>query len=153
MHDQRRMRTARRESTAVNPARTTILLADDDDECRSLLKKELVREGYDVVEATDGIQALELLSMAADGHGDVPDVVVLDVCMPGYSGLGVLKLMRRFAHLPPTLLITGFADLSVDLIAKSLGAVRVFHKPLDLDEVLAAVRDAAINGAAESSAT
>jgi DNA-binding response OmpR family regulator len=115
----------------------TVLLADDDDAFRQTLHKVLVGEGYDVIDVSDGASALELLAEAADGQRDEPDAVILDVMMPGCSGLGILTVMRRFARRPPTLLMTAFSDPSVDVIARRLGAHRVFHKPIDLDAVLA----------------
>jgi CheY-like chemotaxis protein len=124
-------------------ARARILLADDDELFRATLREELVEQGYEVIETSNGAEALEELARAADARGAVPDVLVLDVCMPGLSGLGVLDIMRRFPQQPPTLLITGFADKSIDVFASRFGAYRVLRKPVDLDEVLAAVVDAA----------
>ncbi|HSO33511.1 MAG TPA: response regulator [Labilithrix sp.] len=140
-----RRRGAREFATSA-PA--TIFLVDDDDSFRRLLAKQLVAHGYAVVEAGDGAAALEWLAITADGEGTPPDVVVLDVSMPGYSGLGILKAMRGFAARPPTLIITGFRDSSVDVLARNLGAARVLHKPVDLDDVLDAVLDAILRRSA-----
>jgi CheY-like chemotaxis protein len=124
-------------------SRATVLLADDDAGFRLPLRKVLVQQGYDVIDFGDGASALELLAEAADGKRPVPDVVLLDVMMPGCSGLGVLSVMRRFAHRPATFVMTAFADPSVDIVAKRLGARRVLHKPVELDDVLAALEDVA----------
>jgi DNA-binding response OmpR family regulator len=121
-------------------APATVLLADDDDDFRLPLRKLLVQEGYDVIDVADGAMALELLAEAADGKRTTPDIVLLDVMMPGCSGLGILSAMRRFEHRPTTLLLTSFADASVDVVARRLGAARVFHKPIDVDDVLASLR-------------
>jgi DNA-binding response OmpR family regulator len=123
------------------PAR--ILVADDDDTFRGALGDALAQAGYEVVEVADGDAALETLAAAADGLAPAPDVVVLDVMMPGYSGLGILKVMRRFAQPPPTLLVTAFADRSLDVLAKNLGAIDVLRKPVAIDDVLCAVLEAA----------
>lgn len=134
-------------STAVDvnamTTRATVFIADDDAVFRSILRKELHGLGYDVCEASDGAQAIEVLALAADGLAAYPDVVLLDVCMPELSGLGVLRMMRRFKNPPPTFLLTGFADPSVDVVAHNLGATRLFHKPIDLEELVSAVLDAA----------
>lgn len=127
-----------------------VFLADDDEVLRLVLREELLAHGYAVEDVGDGARALELLSMAADGLAPVPDVVILDVRMPGYSGLGVLNVMRRFARRPPTLLLTGVPDRSIDILGRTLGAYRVLHKPIELCEVLAAVRDAASSMMARS---
>ena len=113
-----------------------ILLADDDDLFRSALRPVLEEEGYAVLETSNGVETIELLAAAADGDGPVPDVLVLDVCMPGYSGLGVLSALRRFTERPRTLLVTGFGDPSIQSFASRLGALRVFRKPVDLDDLL-----------------
>lgn len=124
------------------PTPLTVLVADDDDSCRSTLQKVLVEEGYAVIAVADGASALELLAAAADGLRARPDAVILDVMMPGCSGLGVLSLMRRFSPRPPTFLMTAFDDPSVDVVARRLGSARVFHKPIEVDDVLAALKSA-----------
>jgi DNA-binding response OmpR family regulator len=133
-------------SSAVVQRPPTVFLADDDDLFRGLLKEELVAHGYAVEDVSDGAQALELLSMSADGLSAAPDVVVLDVRMPGYSGLGVLNVMRRFAKRPPTLLLTAVSDPSIDVLARTMGALGVLHKPVDLVAVLSAIDHAALLG-------
>jgi len=127
--------------TLTTPA--NVLLADDDDSFRKTLREVLEEEGYAVTEASNGIEAIELLASAADGQRAVPDVVVLDVCMPGYSGLGVLSVMRRFRDRPRAIVVTGFTDPSVKTFAKRLGAVRVVPKPVDLDLLLSEIMAAA----------
>lgn len=109
-----------------------VLIADDDDDCRAILRRALEVEGFDVIEVSHGDEALEALARAADHLTRVPDAVILDVCMPGYSGLGILRVMRRFPSRPPTFVVTGFTDPSVETFARNFGAVRVFTKPVDL---------------------
>jgi len=127
------------QARGVPLAPSTVLLADDDDSSRRALRSVLEDEGYGVLETSTGVETLELLASAADGHAPIPDVLVLDVCMPGYSGLGVLAVMRRFSERPRVIVVTGLRDPSVETFAKRLGAVRVLHKPIDLDELLAEV--------------
>ena len=119
-----------------------ILLADDDDDFRGAVRDALVAKGCTVIDTGDGQRALEALADAAGGGVRVPDVVVLDVRMPGCSGLGVLSAMRRLSRRPRTILVTGFRDPSIQLVADRLGAARVLFKPVALDEVLSAVREA-----------
>jgi CheY-like chemotaxis protein len=131
----------RRPPVQADPA--SILLADDDASFRKTLRGVLEEEGYAVTEAANGIETMEMLASAADGDRPVPDVVVLDVCMPGYSGLGVLSVMRRFHERPRAIVVTGNTDPSVQGFARRLGAVRVVHKPIDLDLLLAEILAAA----------
>lgn len=132
--------------TAIAPARATVFLADDDDAFRGALREALVGSGYDVQEASDGATALALLASAADASQPAPDVVVLDVRMPGCSGLGVLNAMGKLPVMPPTLLVTGFRDPSINVVAERLGVFRVLLKPLEVDQVLGAVLEAAQKG-------
>jgi CheY-like chemotaxis protein len=141
--DDRNELRAPREPRATKAPGATILLADDDHVLRRALREELEAKGYDVSEAPDGASALELLAAAADGGVAMPDVLVLDVRMPGLSGLGVLEAMRRLPRPPVTIVVTGFVDRSIQVFASRFGARRVLHKPVDLDELLGAVLDAA----------
>jgi CheY-like chemotaxis protein len=130
----------------VVPTAATVLLADDDDGFRRTLRQVLEEEGYAVMEASNGVETIELLASAADGQRPVPDVLVLDVCMPGYSGLGVLSVIRRFEERPRAIVVTGMVDPSVRAFAKRLGAVFVMAKPIDLDRLLSEVLAAAKPG-------
>lgn len=140
----RQTQTESESRAKARAGRVTVLLAEDDELFRGLVAEQLTDHGYDVIEVADGVEAIEALASAADGGRDVPDVVVLDVCMPECSGLGVLHVMRRLGARPPTVLMTGFRDRSVDMLATNLGAVRVLHKPFDPGDVLSAVLDAAL---------
>ena len=66
--------------------------------------------------------------------------------MPGCSGLGVLSAMRKLPLMPPTLLVTGFKDRSVNVLAERLGVFRVLFKPVEVDDVLTVVVEAARQG-------
>ncbi|HEX3662446.1 MAG TPA: response regulator [Acidobacteriaceae bacterium] len=79
------------------PEKAVILIADDRASSRELLRTVLQRAGYDVLEAEDGEQAL---AQARSGH---PDLILLDLQMPGLDGFGVLAELRadpRFKELP-----------------------------------------------------
>ena len=73
----------------------TVLVADDDEDLRSLLAETFRADGYRVIEAHDGAELLEHLRAGLAGSGTHPDVVVTDVLMPKLSGLGVLDALRR----------------------------------------------------------
>ncbi len=122
----------------MNPP--TILVADDDDDVREAICTLLAGDGYRVIERADGAATLELLAEAADGKRAVPDALLLDFCMPEMSGIGVLRVLRKFGTRLPTILVTAFPDPSVDTFARNAGAVKVLHKPVEGTEVLNAVR-------------
>jgi DNA-binding response OmpR family regulator len=123
-----------------------ILLAEDDREMRSLLAWTLEDNGYEVVEAENGLELVRCLSsVLVDGESGRPhseyDVIVSDVRMPGMTGLEVLKSLRKRDHLTPIILITAFGDEETHAEAKRLGAAMI-DKPFDTVDLLAAVRRA-----------
>jgi CheY-like chemotaxis protein len=111
-------------------------VADDDADLRQVLVQLLEHKGYNVVEAGDGGAALEYLAGAADGDGAMPDAILLDFAMPELSGIGIIRTLRRFVCVPPTILMTGFPDIHVDAFAHAVGIETILHKPLDAEQLL-----------------
>ncbi len=113
-----------------------ILVVDDDPGQRSLLQSYLAGNGFEIVLADSGESALEKLSSGKF------DMLISDVRMPGLSGLETLRLVRaQFASLP-VLLVTAYADIREAVVAMRDGALNYLAKPIDLDELLASVRQA-----------
>ena len=129
-------------ATGKEQARATVLIADDNEDHRQTLAAILAGEGYEVIEAANGVEALELLALAADGKRRRPDVLLLDFCMPGLSGIGLLRVLRRFARVPPSILVTAFPDKSVETFARNAGAMRVLRKPLNAQEICQSATEA-----------
>ncbi len=119
----------------LNPPR--ILLADDDNDLRELLASVLRMDGYEVVEARDGIELLDHIgsTMVAGGSGEPVDLIVSDIRMPGWSGMQILSGVRRTDWAIPVVLITAYGDRDTDEEADRLGAAAVFRKPFDLDDL------------------
>ena len=105
---------------------------------RALLRHTLEEDGFVVVEASDGAELLQL--MAAQGGNEV--VVVTDVRMPSFSGLGVLRVLRQAEWMGPVILITVDPTPAVVSDAAQWGAV-LFCKPFDIDDLRTAVANAA----------
>ena len=124
--------------------RSTVLVADDDEDMRALVAAVLRADGYDVVEACDGAELLTRLEEAIDNPGARPDVVITDIMMPKLSGLGVLDALRRAQVHFPVLLMTVLADASVHIVARRLGALGVLRKPFDMDDLRTAVVNACL---------
>jgi CheY-like chemotaxis protein len=122
-----------------------VLVADDDDDLRALIAEALRTDGHDVIEARDGADLLGRLDDAVVGGKRVPTVIVTDVLMPNLSGLGVLSILRRARWDIPVILMTALADDSVLTVARRLGAVTLFRKPVDVDGLRAAVRSATLS--------
>jgi two-component system response regulator AtoC len=115
-----------------------ILVADDDAAIRGVLREFLEDEGYVISEAENGPQVLEALNGSDEGH---PDLVLMDVRMPGQSGFDVLREARRSPteHLP-IIIMTAYGTSNVAIEAMQLGAYDYITKPFDLDDVLITVQ-------------
>jgi two-component system response regulator MprA len=112
---------------------TTILVVDDDPKICSVLRRGLRFEGYDVHVAEDGPQALEI------ARQEPPDLVLLDVMLPGMDGLEVCRRLRRGTSMP--ILMLTARDAVPDRIAGlDSGADDYLVKPFDFDELLARIR-------------
>ena len=126
------------ESTERQPesdtARATILIGDDDPSLRELIRAVLGPQ-YRFIEAADG---REVLAVARDLR---PDLIVLDVMMPGLSGIEVLDELRADAELSttPVVVITAWSHAEVD--AWTAGADRFVSKPFDPDDLSSAVEE------------
>jgi len=121
-----------------------ILVVDDDNLMRELLKAILKAEGFTVVgEARDGQGALQQVERLG------PDVVCLDVNMPGMSGLDVLKRIQNVAPGTKVVMISGDASMSTVREAVGYGAVGYIIKPFNQVRVGAAIR-AALKGPGDS---
>jgi two-component system response regulator AtoC len=115
-----------------------ILVADDDDALRSTLRDLLTDEEYDVSEAASGEEVLNSLN---NGASDRPNLVIMDVRMPGKSGLDVLRELRgTFGTQLPVLVMTAYGSSNVAIEAIQLGAYDYITKPFDLDDILATIK-------------
>jgi CheY-like chemotaxis protein len=118
-------------------SRRTVLLVDDDDDFRLALADSLTADGCDVLDAASGEAALAILDDAAKAAVPSPDLLVLDLLMPGMSGTEVLHRMRkshRWAKLP-VLVVTAVNDQMLPVRLD----LPIAFKP-DPDTVLDAVR-------------
>jgi DNA-binding response OmpR family regulator len=111
----------------------TVLVVDDEPEIRGLLSEYFKSQGFEVIEAENGFDALLQVKRTR------PDAVVLDLMMPRLGGLDALKRIRAFDLKTKVIVITGVRDQELQRQAISLGAAAFFTKPLDLQELLTAV--------------
>lgn len=119
-----------------DPARPLILVADDEDDVRNLVVYRLSRSGYDVVEARDGEEALQLAARTT------PDLAVLDVMMPKVDGYEVTRRLRTDAATSriPVILLTSRSQESDVSQGFDVGADDYLKKPFNPDELTARVR-------------
>ncbi|MFH1146513.1 MAG: sigma-54 dependent transcriptional regulator, partial [Pseudomonadota bacterium] len=114
-----------------------ILVVDDEEEIRKILTRILEKEGFMVVTAPDGQQAMRQICLET-----TPDLILLDVRMPGLSGMEVLKKIKQIDDYPPVVLITAYADIHQSVEAVKEGAYDYLAKPFDNNEVVWIVRRA-----------
>ncbi|MGH7128077.1 MAG: response regulator [Planctomycetaceae bacterium] len=118
----------------MSDARRRILLVDDEDEVREALRVGLEQQGYEVLCARDGNEAL----MRAER--DAPDLIVLDIVMPRRTGFAVLDRLRTSpARSLPVVMITGNADPHYRRFADSLGVEAFVAKPFEIDTLIATI--------------
>lgn len=113
----------------------SILLADDDDLLRNLVKEILEDEGFSVYEASDGEQAVDLFF----SHPEL-SLVVLDIMMPKQDGLEVLREIREKSELP-VLMLTALGDSASELNALRLGASDYVSKPFHSEILVERVKN------------
>jgi DNA-binding response OmpR family regulator len=111
-----------------------ILIAEDDENTREALKEVLTMEGYEVIAASDGIQAVDFF------RASKPDFVCLDVMMPSQSGYEVCKQIRKINETVPILFITAKAEEIDAVLGLELGADDYMTKPFGVKEILARIR-------------
>lgn len=113
----------------MGEGRGTVLVVDDEEAVRRVISRKLRREGYDCVSAADGREALDKVT------AEHFEVVLLDIKMPGMSGMQALP--RIVAESPNTCVImsTAVVDVQTALEALNLGACDFITKPFDLDDV------------------
>jgi DNA-binding NtrC family response regulator len=107
-----------------------LLVVDDAEGIRTYLANLLELKGYDVDTAEDGRRALALLEGGAN-----PDVVILDVMMPGLGGLETLKRIREFAEDIPVVMLSVVGAASTIVEAMRLGAVDYLNKPFEEEDL------------------
>ncbi len=124
------------EATTENGVSPRILIVDDDAGQRSLLNAFLKSQGFETVPVSSGERALDALRQQSFA------MMISDVRMPGISGLETLRRARREHAVLPVLLVTAYSDIRDAVGAMRDGAVNYLSKPIDLDELLANVRQA-----------
>lgn len=111
----------------------TILVVDDEKAIRHLLNVNLTKEGYNVIEAADGVEAVELAIEKK------PDLILLDVMIPKFDGLTVCKKIKSIMNVP--ILMVTAKDSELDkIVGLELGADDYVTKPFSLRELIARIK-------------
>jgi len=109
-----------------------LLLVDDDEVFRTRLARAFTRRGYDVRAAADADEALAL------ARAESPELAVVDLRMPGRSGLELLRDLRALDPTTRVVVLTGYGSIATAVEAMRLGATHYVPKPADVDEILLA---------------
>jgi CheY-like chemotaxis protein len=129
-----------------------VLIADDDDAMRATVAFTLDDDGYDTTEAASGMEVLRLMKAAErDGGSTGFDLIVMDIRMPGLSGLDTVKRLRGLECTTPVVLMTAFVTPETADAAERL-RVPLLSKPFPLSELRALVLST-LDGAGRTAAT
>lgn len=120
----------------MNPTRSLVAIVDDEEGVRTMLRRVLRHAGFDVATFASGAEFLDSLAVR------VPACAVIDVHMPGLSGLEAQSRMQRRGHPVPTIFITASTDAALDAAVRHAGGVALLRKPFASDRLLAAVEAA-----------
>ncbi len=120
-------------TTASDPkTATTLLLVDDDDAFRARLMRPLSARGFDVRGAADYDNAIAL------ARDDSPELAVVDLKLPGRSGLEVVRGLKELDATTNVVVLTGYGSIATAVQSVKLGATTYLTKPVDADQILAA---------------
>lgn len=111
-----------------------ILIVDDQYGIRILLNEVLQKEGYDTYQAANGLQALEIVQQ------NTPDLILLDMKIPGMDGIEILKRVKALYPDMKVIIMTAYGELDMIQEAMDLGAITHFSKPFDIVDIRVAVK-------------
>ena len=114
----------------------TILIVDDEPSILQTLSGLLADEGFEVMAASNGYEALKILD------AESPDLVLLDIWMPGIDGIETLKEIKKDNSPVQVIMITGHGTIETAVSATKLGAFDFIEKPLSIDKVIVAINNA-----------
>jgi two-component system response regulator RegA len=126
----------------MSEERSIAIVVDDDDVYRDRLCRALSDRGWDATGARNGTEAIQL------AERESPDLALVDLRMPGMSGLDLIQELRRLDDTMCIIMLTGYGSIPTAITATRLGADHYLSKPTDADQILAAYEKSA-SGEAE----
>jgi two-component system nitrogen regulation response regulator NtrX len=114
----------------------SILIVDDEPSILRSLSGLLTDEGFEVITTNNGYEALKIID------AETPDLVLLDIWMPGIDGIETLKEIKKNSATLPVIIITGHGNVETAVKATKLGAFDLIEKPLNIDKVIVAINNA-----------
>ncbi len=122
---------------------TRLLVADDSETVLLMLQRRLEMEGYEVVTATDGVEAMDRLHEAG---AKAPDIILLDAMMPNKSGTEVLEELRDEGSKIPVLVISAHLDAQEPDRMRALGATDCIPKPFEWEDLIGKIEELTNDG-------
>lgn len=116
-----------------------LLIVDDQFGIRVLLTEIFQNEGYETFQASNGVQALSAVEK------EDPELVLLDMKIPGMDGLEILKRIKKLDRRIKVIIMTAYGELDMIQEALDHGAITHFSKPFDIDKVVEMVKTELIN--------
>jgi two-component system cell cycle sensor histidine kinase/response regulator CckA len=118
--------------------RKKVLLIDDEEQFRNSVKIALKREGIQVTDEQDGSDGLRniILSMAT---GNLYDLIILDIMMPGLTGIDILEFFIQNEMDVPVIVVTGYMDYDLRFFCSNIKKITVMEKPFSHDKLVGQV--------------
>ena len=113
-----------------------VLIVDDEVSILQSMSGILEDEGYGVILAESGEEALEKI------RKDMPDLILLDIWMPGVNGMDVLDEIKKLYPLVPVIIISGHGTIETAVKATRMGAFDFIEKPLSIERILVSIQNA-----------
>ncbi len=126
--------------TKDTPGQGRILIVDDEDDVRKVLRLTLSKAGYDVVEANHGGKGIEVIG--ADDNAFMVDVIICDIRMPKINGIEAIAFFQQQYPSVPIIVLTGYPDQKMATELLSRGVYDYQVKPADKDKLLESVAGA-----------
>ncbi|OPX37477.1 MAG: Fis family transcriptional regulator [Desulfobacteraceae bacterium 4484_190.2] len=114
---------------------STILIIDDDDQLRKSFEKLLAEEGYNVITASSGEAGLKMVSY------DPPDLVILDMRLPGMNGFDTFKAIHQIEPRLPVIIMTAYGTTETAIDATKMGAFDYILKPFEVPDMLLVIKE------------
>ncbi|MBW1940949.1 MAG: sigma-54-dependent Fis family transcriptional regulator [Deltaproteobacteria bacterium] len=114
----------------------TILIVDDEPSILQILKCMLADENFEVITASNGYEALKII------EAESPDLVLLDIWLPGIDGIETLKEIKKNTPYIPVIMITGHGTIETAVSATKFGAYDFIEKPLSIDKIIMSINNA-----------
>jgi len=121
----------------------SLLIVEDDDRLRSRLSRALAERGFETREAAD------VKSAVAAAREDSPEYVLVDLRVPGGSGLDVVREVKSIDPATTVVVLTGYGSIATAVEAVRLGATEYLTKPADVDQIVAALTRTPASGAGD----